>query len=213
MFSERQQRPCSSTCVYIAWTTCIDYMKIPLIWTDWFRSPQVNFIETDGQMPSKRLASRNYISVQRKTSGPVIVLQSIYIASRSRNKLCIRNAALQWRHNGCNGVSNHQPHDCLLKRLFRRRSKKTSKLRVTRLCAGNSPVTCEFPAQMASNAENVSIWWRHHWEVVNTEGSFWAVVLFHHGHSTQCFRYWSAICRHIAIPRARYPFRAEFMSS
>ena len=28
--------------------------------------------------------------------------------------------------------------------------------------AGNSPVTGEFPAQMASNAENVSIWWRHY---------------------------------------------------
>ena len=41
-------------------------------------------------------------------------------------------------------------------------SKKTSKRRVTSLCAGNSPVTDEFPAQMASNAENVSIWWRHH---------------------------------------------------
>ena len=41
-------------------------------------------------------------------------------------------------------------------------TKKTSKLRVTGLCEGNSPVTGEFPAQMASNAENVSIWWRHH---------------------------------------------------
>ena len=40
--------------------------------------------------------------------------------------------------------------------------KKTSKLRVTGLCVGNSPVTGEFPAQRASNAENVSIWWRHH---------------------------------------------------
>ena len=40
--------------------------------------------------------------------------------------------------------------------------KKTSKLRVTGLCVGNSPVTCIFPAQTASNAENVSIWWRHH---------------------------------------------------
>ena len=47
---------------------------------------------------------------------------------------------LRWRHNGRVGVSNHQPNDCLLKRLFRRRSKKTSKLRVTGLCAGNSPV-------------------------------------------------------------------------
>ena len=52
---------------------------------------------------------------------------------------------------------NHQPHDCLLNRLFRRRSKKTSKPRVTGLCVGNSPVTGEFPAQMACNAENVSI--------------------------------------------------------
>ena len=40
--------------------------------------------------------------------------------------------------------------------------RKTSKLRVTGLCAGNSPVTGEFPAQKASNAENVLIWWRHH---------------------------------------------------
>ena len=54
------------------------------------------------------------------------------------------------------------PINCLLNRLFGCRSKKTSKLRVTGLCAGNSPGTGEFPAQMASNAENVSIWWRHH---------------------------------------------------
>ena len=67
--------------------------------------------------------------------------------------------SLQWRHNEHDGISNHQPHDCLLNRLFRHKSKKTSKLRVTGLCAGNSPVTGEFPAQRASNAENVSIWW------------------------------------------------------
>ena len=71
-------------------------------------------------------------------------------------------AAVRWRQNGRDSVSNHQPHDCLLNRLFRRRSKKTSKLRVTGLCAGNSPGTGEFPAQMASYAENVSIEWRHH---------------------------------------------------
>ena len=46
--------------------------------------------------------------------------------------------------------------------LFKHGSKKTPKLRVTGLCDGNSPVTGEFPAQMVSNAENVSIWWRHH---------------------------------------------------
>ena len=48
-------------------------------------------------------------------------------------------AALRWRHNGPDSVSNHQPHHCLLNCLFRRRSKKTSKLRVTGLCVGNSP--------------------------------------------------------------------------
>ena len=64
------------------------------------------------------------------------------------------STALQWRHNERDGLSNHQPHDYLLNRLFRRRSEKTSKLRVTSLCVGNS--------QRASNAENVSIWWRHH---------------------------------------------------
>ena len=69
--------------------------------------------------------------------------------------------SLEWRHNGRDGVPNHQPHNCLLNGLFRRKSKKTSRLRVTGLCAGKSPVTGEFPAQMASNAENVSVWWRH----------------------------------------------------
>ena len=44
----------------------------------------------------------------------------------------------------------------------RRRSKKTSKLRVTGLWEGNSLVTGEFPAQRTSNVEKVSIWWRHH---------------------------------------------------
>ena len=61
--------------------------------------------------------------------------------------------ALQWRHNGRDCVLNHQPHDCLLNRLFRLRSKKTSELRVTGLCEGNSPGTGDFPAEMASNAE------------------------------------------------------------
>ena len=68
--------------------------------------------------------------------------------------------SLQWRHNDYDGVSIIQPHGCLLIRLFRRRSKKTWTLRVTCLCAGNSPVTGEFLAQRASYTENVSIWCR-----------------------------------------------------
>ena len=73
-----------------------------------------------------------------------------------------RPRSLQWRHNERNGVSNRQLYDCLLNRLSRRRSKKISKLRITGLCEWNSPVNCEFPVQRTSNAENVSIWWRHH---------------------------------------------------
>ena len=69
---------------------------------------------------------------------------------------------LWWCHNECDGISNHQPQDCLLNRWFRRSSKKTSKLRVTGLCAGNSSVISEFTAQRSSDAENVSIWWHHH---------------------------------------------------
>ena len=73
--------------------------------------------------------------------------------------------ALQWCHNERDGISNCQPHDCLLSCLFRHRSKKTSNLHVPGLCEGNSLVTGEFPAQRASNTENVSIWWCHHGEL------------------------------------------------
>ena len=65
------------------------------------------------------------------------------------------DCTLQWRYKGRDSVSNHQPHQCLFNVLFRHRSMKTSKLCSTGLCAGNSPGTGEFPAQMASNAEKV----------------------------------------------------------
>ena len=93
--------------------------------------------------------------------------------------------ALQRRHNGRDGVSNHQHHDCLLNRLFRSRSKKTSKLRITGLCAGNSPVTGELPTLMASNAENVSIWWRHHVIQKNSRLRPWNAVIH-----TTCINPW-----------------------
>ena len=72
------------------------------------------------------------------------------------------SSASHYCHNGQGGVSNHQSHNCLLKLLFRCRLKKTSELCVTGLCARNSLGTGEFPAQMVSNTENVSIWWYHH---------------------------------------------------
>ena len=77
------------------------------------------------------------------------------------NCLCAMRS-LQWCHNELDAVSNHRRFDCLLNRLFRRRSKKTSKLRISGLCEGSPPVTGGFSSQKASNAENVFIWWRHH---------------------------------------------------
>ena len=74
-------------------------------------------------------------------------------------------ASLQRHRNVRVGGSNHWRLDWLLNRVFRRRSKKTSKLRVTGLCAGNSPMTGEFPTHRASHMENVSIWWRLHIEL------------------------------------------------
>ena len=53
---------------------------------------------------------------------------------------------LEHRH-----LDDHQPLGCLLNRLFRHRSKKTSKLRVTGLREGNLPVAGDFPSQRASN--------------------------------------------------------------
>ena len=69
--------------------------------------------------------------------------------------------ALHWRHNDHNGVSNHQPGGCLLNRLFRQIKVNIKAPRHWPLC-GEFTGTGEFPAQRASYAENVSIWWRHH---------------------------------------------------
>ena len=83
----------------------------------------------------KKIAFENTVC---QGGGPLVPISMCYI-----NGIC---TPLQWRHDGFDSVSNHQPRHCLLNHLVRRRSKKTSKL-----CT-----------QMASNAENISIWWRHH---------------------------------------------------
>ena len=88
------------------------------------------------------------------------------------------------KHNERDGVSNHWHLDYLLNRLFKCRSKKTSKLRVIDLCAVKSTVTGEFPAQKASNAEKVSIWWRHHGCLISCGG--------HHQHRGRTTT-WSAL--------------------
>ena len=84
--------------------------------------------------------------------------------------------SLQWRHNGQDSVSNHQPHECLLNRIFRRRSKKTSKLRVTGLCVGNSSVTGEFPHKWPVTRKMSPFWWLHHVIPGEEDGRHWVAV-------------------------------------
>ena len=119
----------------------MDWINITVNWITcfyeiWWRHEMENLSELlvlcEGNAPTRR----SVVSHKR----PIIWIFDFY-------SLLVRTigwrsgivGALQWRHNDHDGVSNHQPHGCLLNRLFRRRSKKTSKLRVTGLCVGNSP--------------------------------------------------------------------------
>ena len=77
--------------------------------------------------------------------------------------------SLLWRHNGLDGVSNHRPYHWVLNRLFKRRSQKTSKLRVTGLCEGNSPVNSPHKGPVTRKMlpfDDVIMWGK------------WSVVLF-----------------------------------
>ena len=73
-----------------------------------------------------------------------------------------RKNSWRWRHKERNGVLNHRCLDCLFNRMFKRISKKPSTPHVAGFCEGNPPMTGGFPSQGVSDAENVSIWWRHH---------------------------------------------------
>ena len=85
--------------------------------------------------------------------------------------LLFKIRSLQWRNNGRDDVSNHK--------LFNHAQiKENIKAPCHCLCMGNSPVTGEFPAQMASNAENVSIWWRHHVLIVLLRDAEYKVYIF-----------------------------------
>ena len=90
------------------------------------------------------LKRNSYIFIKENTFENVVCeMAPVFLGL---NVLCVTHTwtthrPLQWRHNGRDSVSNHKPYACLLNRLFKHRSKKTSKLSVTGLCAGNSPVT------------------------------------------------------------------------
>ena len=73
--------------------------------------------------------------------------------------------SLQWHHNGRDIVSNHQPHhptvySTVYSDADQRKHQSSASLAFVREI--HRGPTDEFPTEMASNAENVSIWWRHH---------------------------------------------------
>ena len=118
-------------------------------------------------------------------------MKHLYVRALLQIENILRSHAvisLPWRHNERNGISNLRPHDCLSNRLFRRKSKKTSKLRVTGFCEGNSPVTGEFPAQrpvtwkMFQFEDSIMIWRKCTSILIYTEAEhyswvWWKIIL------------------------------------
>ena len=90
--------------------------------------------------------SKRYIFTRDKDFCPIVMVLRKGIPLTLPYWLPLRT--LQWHHAECDGDSNHRRLVCLLSRLFRCRSKKISKLCVTGLSGGNSPLTGEFPTQM-----------------------------------------------------------------
>ena len=78
---------------------------------------------------------QNIRETERSSNPPFYIHPDIF------ETLVSQNTSFQWRHNEHDGVSYHQPRDCLL--VYWGEDKKTSKLRVTGLCVGNSPVIGE----------------------------------------------------------------------
>ena len=95
-------------------------------------------------MPTVVIRNRNKVPVPCSSWSTTSIMakplsEAMSIDTHIRHLVVITHRTLYWRHNDYDGVWNYQPHGCLVNRLFRRRSKKTSKLRVTGLCVGNSP--------------------------------------------------------------------------
>ena len=117
-----------------------------MIWSrvkhNWGDQSMINLTFPDNEIMIMGLIWRSTatFTYENTFASAINIISSKGRRTQLRQKTLKPGESLQWRDNELNGVSYHQPHDCLLKRLFRRRSKKTSKLRVTGLCAGNSPV-------------------------------------------------------------------------
>ena len=70
--------------------------------------------------------------------------------------------SLQWRHNGRDGVSDHQPYDCSLNCIFKEQIKENSQSAASQASVREIHRWPVNSLTKTSNAKNVSIWWRHH---------------------------------------------------
>ena len=156
------QEPCSDAhrLIFYCYNISISVIQCDMAWSD----SSCRKMKWGNYMYIKKMG----LLVASQRYGQSNVKTNAIFKSMIQQHKWIDSVPLRWRHNGLNSVSNHQPHDCVLNRLFRRRSKKTSKLGVTGLCA-----------QRASSAENVTIWWRHHALLIRNKGKmhFWCPPL------------------------------------
>ena len=106
-------------------------------WGWWFETPSWSlWRHCNYPRETKKIASVQDELMATKTQSGIILTNDALDIGNLNLASANSTIPLEWRHNVLDCVSNHQPHDCLLNRLFRRRSKKTSKLRVTGLCGG-----------------------------------------------------------------------------
>ena len=132
-----QQHLCSLDNWASIWGMHFNVKKYNILWISRSQTPIDRLYTLDGQ-PLDQVNEAKYLGITISNEldwSPHID----FITSKASNTLSFlrRNLRscpqslrelLQWRHNDHNGISNHQPHDCLLNRLFRLRWKKTSKL-------------------------------------------------------------------------------------
>ena len=133
-------RPCHSNCqgLHVSTVRPMEYTHSPIVCLLSYLGLKLSLLD-----------SKIYSPIYLMVISQILGLQIVHFMSwyRHRRKWLFDSnpleylCSLQWRHNECDGVWNHQHHHCLLNCLFRPTSKKTSKLWVTGLCAGHSPVT------------------------------------------------------------------------
>ena len=108
-------------------------------WSNIMNIYLVSTVGTDGWCFSIRASVATVLGTHPCVSSCLWVNTSITLYT-SNGK--INSITLLWRHNVRDGVSNHQPHDCY-----------------STVYSGADQRKYQSSAALASNAENVSLWW------------------------------------------------------